>query len=291
MARIIEKTKEMWLTSSTVNRLIAVNVVVFLALRISAAANIFTADRSIEAAALRLVELPADFGAFIAAPWTIISYMFSQFEVIHLLLNMLWLYWFGMFLSDIFSGRRIMSLYLAGGIVGAVTFMACGYLLPAVGTSGVLIGSSASVLAIVVSCALLMPDREIGLMFIGGIRIKWIALVMIILDFINIGTGNTGGHLAHLGGALTGVAFALHLRYRSALAHSRPANPSAPLRRPSPGVADPASASSSPLDGSDEAVMDMLLDKIRHSGFSSLSSRERERLTEISSNLRRESRH
>lgn len=280
MARIIDRIYDKWRYASVALRLIAVNSAVFLALRIAAAANIFTGDRSTEQAALRLVELPADMSQFLARPWTIVTYMFAQFDVFHFIFNMLWLYWFGLLLTEILPSRRTLGLYLGAGLVGGLTFMAGSALLPGLPEGGVLIGSSASVLAIVTATALLMPDREIGLLFIGGVKLKWVALAMILLDFINIGTGNTGGHIAHLTGAITGAAFAICIRRESSRRNRRCSAPARPATSP-----EVATASTRPSDLSD-SELDRILDKIRQSGYASLTADERRNLIEISQRLR-----
>lgn len=286
MAPFIDKLR----TTSMVTRLILVNVAVFLLLHIAAAANIFTGDRSVEQAAMALVELPAALMTFATHPWTLVTYMFTQFDVFHILFNMLWLYWFGIFFSDISTSRQLLGLYIAGGLIGGLLFMAAANLLPGISSGATLIGSSASVLAIVAATAILTPDREIGLLFIGGVKLKWIALVMVAFDLINLGTGNAGGHIAHLGGAAVGVAYGIWRRSGVRIAPKRPRQQSAPTlefhpRHTTTHAGRPAAAQPATTDTS-EATLNRLLDKIKSSGYGSLSPVERATLLRISEKMR-----
>ncbi len=249
---------------SALGWLLAINIGVFLILRLFAAMNIFTGDRSVENFALSLVELPGDFRLFLRKPWTIVTYMFSQFDMFHFVFNVLWLYWFGKLFTECRSQNRLIQLYISGGIAGATTFMISANLLPGIPTTAFLIGSSASVLSIVCATAITMPDREIGLMFFGGVKLKWIALLLVVFDMINIGFDNAGGHIAHLGGAFTGILMGLYMKkvaYRRAIAFRD-------------------------ADLPDNDQIDVILDKIRRSGYSSLTRLERQKLFQLSQKIK-----
>lgn len=255
-------------TMSALGWLVTANLAVFLILRLIAACNIFLGDRSMEAAALSFVELPLSIPDLIRHPWTVVTYMFSQFDVFHLIFNVLWLYWFGQFFLDFSTERRLVGLYLAGGLTGAFLFVLAGNFLPSIPMNSHLIGSSASVLAIVAATAIVTPNREIGIMFLGGVKLKWIALIMVVFDLIGIGADNAGGNIAHIGGALAGLVAALWM-----------------LRRhPRMKAAEPAGHATQKPAG--EAELDRLLDKIRRSGYGSLTIEERRTLFEISNRMK-----
>lgn len=276
MDHSIDALRHWWLTSGATVRLVAINAAVFTLLHLLAAANIFTGDRSVEAAALRMVELPSELATFAMRPWTIATYMFAQFDVFHFLFNMVWLYWFGKFFEEISSKLRTTLLYLSGGAGGGLAFLLASNLTST--TGGYLIGSSAAVLAVAAATAIITPNREIRLIFLGNVKLKWIALILLAIDLVNIGNTYNMSHIAHIGGALVGVVYGTA---KSRITLSRifknmkvePARNSS--THPSTATADYT-----------EDDLNRLLDKIKTSGYSSLSTDERETLNIISSQLR-----
>ncbi len=164
---------------------------------------------------LRLFELPAWMEIFFYQPWSILTYMFMHADIFHLLFNMLWLYWFGQLFLYFYSERSFCGLYFFGGLCGGALYMLFYNIFPyfnqAVYTS-YLLGASASVLAITVATAVKEPDFRVRLLFFGNVRLKYIALIMVGIDLLMMTSGNAGGHIAHLGGALGGLWFALSMR-------------------------------------------------------------------------------
>lgn len=160
-------------------------------------------------------EMPADVMHFLIQPWSVVTYMFFHADFFHLLFNMLWLYWFGQLFLYSYSARHLRDLYILGGIAGGLLYMLAYNIFPyfhsMVGTS-MLIGASASVLAIVIATAVSMPNYKLNLLFFGEVRLKYVALIVIITDLLFITSNNAGGHIAHLGGALAGWWFARGIR-------------------------------------------------------------------------------
>ena len=132
----------------------------------------------------------------------------------HILFNMLWLYWFGQLFLYFFSGKHLRGLYILGGICGGLLYMISynlfPYFRPMVEVS-TMVGASASVLAIVVATAYREPNYPVRLFLFGTIRLKYLALIVVLTDLLFITSGNAGGHIAHLGGALAGLWFAASL--------------------------------------------------------------------------------
>lgn len=163
-------------------RLIYINVAFFALLHIATLVLTFT-DIKPEYA-LTWIELPSSPDLFITQPWTIITYMFAQYDLLHILFNMLWLYWFGTIFLLTDTSKRMLALYIYGGICGGALFMAVYNLVPAYNyTLAWLIGSSASVIAIVTATAVMHPDYKVGLLFFGPVALKWIAIITIVLLF------------------------------------------------------------------------------------------------------------
>lgn len=223
-----------------------------------------------------LFALPASPLQFIIHPWTIITYMVVQADALQLLFNMLWLLWFGRMLCDTDSPRTLLTLYTGGGIFGGICYILANIL--SFGIATYLLGSSASILAVMVYTALRQPERSLNLFLIGAVKLKWITLVTIGITLI----GATGipQHCAHLGGAaFPFILIALNrIRNRKRLpARRKPKilNDDRPVRQVPPSATN-----------TDEQMLDSLLDKIRISGFNSLSDKEKKLLDELSRKIR-----
>lgn len=140
--------------------------------------------------------------------------MFMHAGILHILFNMLWLYWFGSLFLHFFSAKHLRGLYVLGGICGGLLYMVAYNVFPLFSSQiagSTLVGASASVLAIVAATAYREPNYRVQLFLFGAIRLKYLALVVIGIDVISITSSNAGGHIAHLGGALAGLWFAASL--------------------------------------------------------------------------------
>jgi membrane associated rhomboid family serine protease len=159
--------------------------------------------------------LPASFGELVYRPWTIITYMFLHIDIFHILFNMLWLYWFGKIFLGYLKPRQLLSTYLLGGIAGGLLYMIAYNTFPVFSDTLFLskaLGASASVMAIVTAISFYVPNYTIHLLFLGRIKILYLAIALFVIDFFMIRSSNSGGHIAHIGGALWGFAFAYYYR-------------------------------------------------------------------------------
>lgn len=258
---------------------IGINVLVFLVINILAAGGFIIAGNSLAADWLtQQLAMPGYWAAMPYKLWTIITYMFSQRDFFHLLFNMLWLYWLGLIFLDFLNKRQFIFVYLAGGIAGALLYMLVYNTLPVFSKaveSSFLIGSSASVMAIVAAAASLVPDFTIRLMFFGGVKLKYLALAYFILDLIGIAGGNPGGSLAHIGGAILGFTYIKQLN--SGTDMSTILQTKRKLR-----VVKNEKVSSSKIEVTDQEIIDQILDKISKSGYESLTKTEKEQLFKAS---------
>jgi membrane associated rhomboid family serine protease len=152
---------------------------------------------------------------FLARPWTLITYMFTHKDIWHILFNMLWLYWFGKIFLEYLDQRKLVAVYLLGGIAGAVVYMLSFNIFPAfegVVSDSIAIGASASVMAVVIAIAAYVPDYTVTLFLFGRIKIKYMALAIFVLTSVMDFSVNSGGKLAHIGGALFGYLYTINLR-------------------------------------------------------------------------------
>ncbi len=193
-------------------KLVAINVAVFLVLNIiKVAFYLFNVDEGTFSQIMNFISVPSNTKELLTRIWTPITYMFVQEKFWHLLGNMLWLYFLGIILNQYLLQKDFLALYIVGGLAGAVMYILAFNIFPVFATDkifSILLGASASVTAIVVALATLKPKEEVY--FFGIIRVKlvYIAILMIVYDFFLLKSDNSGGHFAHLGGALYGFIFA-----------------------------------------------------------------------------------
>ena len=245
----------------------------------------------------QVLELPAYVPNFLMQPWSIFTYMFLHADALHLLFNMLWLYWFGQLFLSIFSARHLRGLYILGGLCGGLLYMLAFNVFPYFQNhiyGSWLLGASASVLAIVVATAVREPEYRVNFMFVGAVRLKYVALFMVITDLLFMTSGNGGGHIAHLGGALAGWWFAASLRkghdvtkwinnvfdwVNGGFRFKIPARK--PKMKASKGGKNADYDYNAQKKRQSEEI-DRILDKLKKSGYSSLTTEEKKRLFDAS---------
>jgi membrane associated rhomboid family serine protease len=258
---------------------IGINILVFLIISLIAVIEfLFKTNTSVASWLGKQLSVPANLEIVAYKPWTIITYMFLQRGVFHILFNMLWLYWMGMIFMDFLNKRQFIFTYLAGGVAGALLYLLAYNTLPAFGDltqKSFLLGSSASVMAIVIGTATLVPDYTIRLLLFGAVRLKYLAFAYFILDIIGIGGGNPGGSIAHIGGAILGFVFIKQLN------NGRDLSKILKKRSRLKVVPNKYNTRSETIH-TDQDTIDKILDKISKSGYESLSKNEKEALFKAS---------
>jgi len=164
---------------------------------------------------LNKLYLPSNLNVLIKQPWSFISYMFLHSGFLHLLFNMVWLHFSGKLFLQYLNPQQLLSTYILGGLSGGLIFIIAYNYVPAfqaLSTEASAVGSSASVFAIMVAIATYTPNYAVQFPFIGFVKLKYIAIIMIALDILSIPKGNAGGHIAHLGGALFGYFYIKQLQ-------------------------------------------------------------------------------
>ena len=246
---------------------------------------------------LQYLELPAEVSRFCIQPWSLFSYMFLHIGALHLLFNMLWLYWFGQLFLSCYSARHFRGLYIWGGLLGGLSYMLAFNIFPYFSDSvngSFLLGASASVLAIVVATAVRAPEYRVNLMLIGAVKLKYVALFVVLMDLLFVTSGNGGGHIAHLGGALAGWWFAWSLLKgmdvtgwinwvfdKLSKIFSFKVSPSKTrMKVRKGGRASDYDYNARKKQQSEE--IDRILDKLKKSGYASLTTEEKKRLFDAS---------
>jgi len=201
---------------SNLTRLIYINVVVFVLITLVAGIGFLLNNQDVSGKALNLLSVPASLNALLLRPWTLITYMFTHKDIWHILFNMLWLYSFGRIFLEYLDQRKLVAVYLLGGLSGALVYILSFNIFPAF--TGVLadsaaIGASASVMAIVIAISAYVPDYTVQLFLFGRIKIKYLALAIFVFTSIMDFSVNSGGKLAHIGGAFFGYLYILNLKH------------------------------------------------------------------------------
>ncbi len=208
---IIEEIKHSFKTGSVLTKLIYANLAVFVSVKlVQVIFFLFGAGHTGTFFIIHWLAVPAEVSELITRPWTIFTYMFLHEGFLHILFNILWLYWFGRIFLEYLDERKLLGVYILGGLSGAALYILSFNLFPAfteILPVSRALGASAAVLAIVISISVYVPNYTITLLFIGPVKLKYIAAFMVVLDIISIAGNNPGGHIAHLGGALFGWLF------------------------------------------------------------------------------------
>ena len=244
---------------------------------------------------INFLAVPADVLTLLITPWTLLTYMFLHLSFMHILFNMLILYFAGRIFTEYLGDRKFISTYIVGGVSGAILYIIAFNAFPvfeSVVPDAIALGASASVLAILVAAATYVPNYTVHLILIGAVRLKYIAIFLVLLDVINIESDNPGGHIAHLGGAIYGYIFVSSLKKGNNIARwfDNIINFFANLFKPGSKLKVAYKKRTSDEEYNEMKIkkqqkMDDILDKISRSGYESLTREEKEFLFKISKNL------
>ena len=290
----IDSIRQFFWNKSSLSVLILINIAVFLLINfLGLGLWLLKISTAGSGQGLSLVSIwlgvPASVPGLMAKPWTLITYMFVQEDFLHILFNMMVLYFGGQLFTNFFNQRKLVTTYFFVGISGALLFIVFYNIFPVFSDAlpvSVAIGASASVLSILVAAATYAPNMEVGLVLFGKVKLKYLAIFLVILDVFSIREGNAGGHIAHLGGALWGFIYvtfltnklqsfkALRFNYdkfkKSIFGNKRTFRKTYVNQRP---IKD---EDYNKLKVEKQQKMDIILDKISKSGYEKLSKEEKE---------------
>ncbi len=285
---------------STLARLLQINIFVFVLVNISGlVAYLANLDHDflLKHGMFPLtyyLSLPASYTYFVHQCWGVITYMFTHESFFHILMNMLILYMSAQLFIRFFGEHRLLSTYLLGGVMGGLFFILAFNVLPVFASSlhnSYAIGASASVLAIFTAVATYVPNYKIRLVFVGDIALKYIVLFFIVLDLASIRVDNPGGHIAHLGGVfygwlsvwlwqkgidiheyVTSMLNGLYQGFRKSLYKNNNQN--------NKRKKNPQKTRTSNTQKSNSKELNRIIEKVKNSGYGSLSEEEKRRLFE-----------
>jgi membrane associated rhomboid family serine protease len=284
---LFQEIKRFFMHGSVLSKLIGLNLMVFLFASVLRVIFFLLNSPVVTEFIGQWFGVSSNIHVVILRPWSVLTYMFLHFDLLHIFFNMIVLYVGGRLFSDFIGQDRLVATYLLGGLAGAIFFIVSYNIFPVfreVKSISLAIGASASVLSIFVAIAVYMPNYRLPLLIIGSIRLKYIALFFVVIDIISIDQGNPGGHLAHLGGACWGFFYANLLKsgkdparivgfWLEAIAglfhHKRSFNVEYNRERP---LTDD---DYNDVRAEERKKMDHILDKISQSGYDSLSKEEK----------------
>ena len=296
MANILEEIKQNFKDGSYLTRLIYINAGVFLVVKLLSVILGATGYSNIW---ISYLELPAFLQTLIRQPWSIITYMFMHHDFIHLIFNLLTLYWFGKIFVDYFNQKQLVGLYFLGGIGGAIFYLAAFNITNTLNANiffSYLLGASASVMAIIFALVRYCPNQEINLALIGPVKLKYLGIAMLVLDVIGTTSVNAGGSISHIGGAVTGYLFA-KLMINSGKDITEPVNrvislindlfkqnkkPKFTVHRNTSKTDEEWNMENNNRKRDNNEEIDRILEKIKKSGYANLSDEEKKRLFDLS---------
>lgn len=287
MTSLNQDIKQKLTNLNVLEKIIAVNVVIFLL------ATILRFQ-------LLWFELPGNLWDFILKPWAIITYAFLHYDFLHMLFNMLWLYFLGRMFLNLFSAKMALNVYFLGAISGGVLYMLCYTLLPSVfGENSRLLGASGAVRALLVFLCAYMPNQQIRF-FTFRLKLWYVGVAIVLLDVLGVltgisnpGIGNAGGNLAHLGGSLLGYYYAKQLLKGQDIGKGFEKlldKATAMFKSSNKGSLKTVHKNESKVGGykkadfnefNNQKKIDVILDKISKSGYDSLSAEEKEILFKV----------
>ncbi len=283
--------------------LLYINAIVFAALfLIGIVFRLFNLDGYGEV--VSWLACPSDLGALLTRPWTLVTYMFSDTDLLGTLFNLLCLYWVGEMFYQVYSSRQLVGMYVFGGLCGALLFLLSFAVFPYMrDIAGVhyLLGASAPMLSLMGALLFKVPNVELRLFLFGKVRFKWVALAFIAVDVIFLMEA-PGRHFAHIGGFLSGILFAwlfdrgtdvtrwinavidwfatvlrpVASGIKSLLSRLKGRRPRMKVHYRDAAKADDCACNMRRKAKDDE--VDRILEKIKKGGYSSLTAEEKQRL-------------
>jgi membrane associated rhomboid family serine protease len=285
----LDDLKKFFRKQDMLARLITINIGVWMLIQIAYVVFFFFNKSGYVDVLITYLSVPSEIQLLIQRPWTLVTYMFLHKDFFHILFNMLWLYWFGKIFLQYLNRKQLLLTYIVGGLVGAGLYILAYNTLPVfMDSPGIALGASASVMAVVTAISFYVPNYTIRMMFIGNIKIYYLAIALFVLDFFSIPNENAGGHIAHIGGAIFGVIFIYFLKQgtdfskifsikitskkKPTISRKRKKNKTETHDRPS------TDDNYNRERANKQKMIDKILDKISQSGYDSLTKQEKELL-------------
>ena len=272
-------------------QIIIINVVIFVVLLVLKVLLVVSEQAAIYEAIRSKLMLPASIPYLLKQPWTVVTYFFTHEGFLHIIFNMLFLFWFGRIIQEFLGQNKVIALYVLGGLAGGLFYILIYNIIPFYHgrvEGSLMLGASAGVYAIVVGAATFMPNYTFFLLFLGPVKIKYIAIFYVLLSFSQSIGSNAGGELAHLAGAGVGFLYITQLNQGHDLGiwviqfikwvkSFFVSKPKIKVTHRNKAQQRPASKKTVNVE-TDQDEIDAILDKISQSGYESLTKDEKQKL-------------
>lgn len=275
---ILDNLRVRYKQGNIVEKLIYINIAVFaVTLLINVVEGLYAHQQNF---IVNWFSLDHSINSLLTKPWTIISYGFLHADFLHILMNLIVLYFIGNLFLEYFTQKQLLTFYLLGTFFGGVLYLFSQNYFPLFeGSNSVLVGASAGISAIFIGIATYIPNYQIKLRFIGFVKLWHLAAFWIGLDIIGLIGTNAGGHFAHLGGALFGFLYVNQASNKEIKLFDFFSNlfkkKEKPLRTVHKSKSNKRTTTTQNTDLTQKQV-DAILDKISKSGYDTLTKSEKE---------------
>ena len=273
----IEKIKSRYKSGTIVEKLIYINLAIFVfTLFISVFQDLYKGEMNF---IVEWFSLDDSFSSLISKPWTIITYGFLHADFLHILLNLITLYFIGNLFIEYFTQKQLLTFYVLGTLSGGILFILSQSYFPLFeGQKSVLVGASAGISAIFIGLTTYIPNYELKVRFIGFVKLWHLAAIWVGLDVLALTGGNAGGHFAHLGGALFGFLYVNQVSNKDLKIWGKISSLFTSKKKPFKTVYKSPKRAKKPVQNSslNQQQIDGILDKISKSGYDTLTKAEKE---------------
>ena len=273
----IEKIKSSYKSGTIVEKLIYINLAIFIfTLFISVFQDLYKGEMNW---IVEWFSLDDNFSSLLSKPWTIITYGFLHADFLHILLNLITLYFIGNLFLEYFTQKQLLTFYVLGTLFGGILFLLSQNYFPLFkGQSSILVGASAGISAIFIGLTTYIPNYQLKIRFIGFVKLWHLAIIWVGLDILALSGGNAGGHFAHLGGALFGFLYVNQTSNKELKIWDKISSLLISKKKPLKTVYKSPKKTTKPSQNTslNQQQIDAILDKISKSGYDTLSKSEKE---------------
>ena len=203
---------------NSLTTLLIINIVAFVILNFVKIVYLLTGDT--EAAfiqeELNWFTLPANPAILATRPWTLLTYMFTHYSIWLLISNLLWLWCFGYILQDLTGNKKLIPIYLYGGLAGGIFFMLTISAFPGlranIANVAPMMGAGPATIALAISTAVISPKYKIFPLINGGIPLWILSAIFVVIHFTTSGISHPGFAAADVAGGLMGFVFVWQMK-------------------------------------------------------------------------------
>ena len=272
---LLNDIKLRYKNGTIVEKLIYVNLAIFLfTLLISIFKELYRGQMNW---VVEWFSLEDNFSSLLTKPWTIITYGFLHADFLHILLNLITLYFIGNLFITYFTQKQLLNFYLLGTFSGGLLYLISHNYFPLFeGKSSILIGASAGISAIFIGITSYIPNYQLKIRFIGFVKLWNLAAIWIGLDILALSGTNAGGHFAHLGGALFGFLYVNQVSNKKMKIWKKISSLFKSKKHLRTVYKSPQKSNSDKNASLTQKQIDGILDKISKSGYDTLSKAEKD---------------